>query len=243
MPSRFDNEPNIDQREIDKFAAISAEWWDPHGKFKPLHRINPLRIDYILSKVESLENKKILDVGCGGGILSEALAKFGAEVTGIDMSQAALDCANAHAQAQQLSITYLLESIEQHFETTNNQYDIITCMELLEHVPNPASIIHACAGLLAPNGKLFLSTINRNHKSRLMLIIGAEYIARILPIGTHHYNKFIRPSELMQWMQQSGLHTKEFMGMEYNLLKNQFKLGKNIDVNYLAYAMLNDTCA
>lgn len=243
MPSIPNSELNIDVTEIDKFSAIAPEWWDPNGKFKPLHMINPLRINYILSKTESLIGKKILDVGCGGGILAECLAELGAHVTGLDMAELSLNVAKSHAQTRQLVIDYRLESIEQHLANGGGErYDVITCMELLEHVPSPASIIDACASLLKPEGQLFLSTINRNYKSRLLLIIGAEYIAKIIPKGTHDFSRFIRPSELVRWLEQSGLRTKELMGMEYNLLKNNFSLGENIDINYLAYAQKESSC-
>lgn len=241
MPFIPNTELNIDVTEIDKFSAIASEWWDPNGKFKPLHMINPLRINYILSKTKSLIGKKILDVGCGGGILTECLAELGAHVTGLDMAELSLNVAKAHAQRRQLVIDYRLESIEQHLANNNERYDIITCMELLEHVPSPASIIDACTSLLKPQGQLFLSTINRNYKSHLLLIIGAEYIAKIIPKGTHHFSKFIRPSELVRWLDQSGLDTKELMGMEYHLLKNNFNLSENIDINYLAYAKKEHT--
>ncbi|WP_392566902.1 bifunctional 2-polyprenyl-6-hydroxyphenol methylase/3-demethylubiquinol 3-O-methyltransferase UbiG [Utexia brackfieldae] len=227
---------NVDQSEIDKFSAMASEWWDPNGKFKPLHTINPLRVEYILSQTGDLMGKSVLDVGCGGGILTESLAKLGATTTAIDMAELSLNIAKTHAQAQHLTIDYRLESIEQHLAQTSQRYDVITCMEMLEHVPDPHSIIDSCAKLLKPQGKLFLSTINRNHKSRLMLIIGAEYIARIVPKGTHDFNKFIRPSELMGWIEQAGLATQAFIGMEYHLLGNKFTLGRNIDVNYIALA-------
>ncbi|MCO6523936.1 MAG: bifunctional 2-polyprenyl-6-hydroxyphenol methylase/3-demethylubiquinol 3-O-methyltransferase UbiG [Candidatus Schmidhempelia sp.] len=226
---------NVDQEEINKFSTIAAEWWDPNGKFKPLHTINPLRVDYILNKAGDLQDKAILDVGCGGGILSESLAKAGANVTAIDLAERSLNIAKLHAQQSQLNINYRLESIEQHLQHTTQRYDIITCMEMLEHVPDPSSIIYCCAALLKPQGQLFLSTINRTHKSRLLLIIGAEYIARIIPKGTHDFNKFIRPSELMEWVEKSDLKTIELMGMEYHLLNNYFDLGPNIDTNYFAY--------
>jgi 2-polyprenyl-6-hydroxyphenyl methylase / 3-demethylubiquinone-9 3-methyltransferase len=226
---------NVDQQEINKFSAIASEWWDPDGKFKPLHTINPLRLDYILNKTGDLQGKQVLDVGCGGGILSESLAKAGANVTAIDMAEQSLNIAQIHAQQNQLTIDYRLESVEQHLQHTSQRYDIITCMEMLEHVPEPSSIIGCCSALLKPQGQLFLSTINRTHKSRLLLIIGAEYIARIIPKGTHDFNKFIRPSELIDWVEKSGLKTVELMGMEYHLLSNHFELGPNVDINYLAY--------
>ncbi|MCX8642389.1 MULTISPECIES: bifunctional 2-polyprenyl-6-hydroxyphenol methylase/3-demethylubiquinol 3-O-methyltransferase UbiG [unclassified Gilliamella] len=227
---------NIDINEINKFSQMAAQWWDPNGKCKPLHIINPLRVDYVKQKCGSLEQKNVLDVGCGGGILSESLAKLGANVTAIDLADESLQVAKCHAQQSGLSITYLKQTVEEHADQKSDYYDMITCMELLEHVPDPFSIINACAKLLKPGGKLFLSTINRNYKAKLMLIYGAEYIARLVPKGTHDANKFIRPSELMLWVEQSGLVVKDIIGMEYHLLKNQFTLGSNVDVNYIMMA-------
>ncbi|QIQ21787.1 bifunctional 2-polyprenyl-6-hydroxyphenol methylase/3-demethylubiquinol 3-O-methyltransferase UbiG [Zophobihabitans entericus] len=226
---------NIDQDEIAKFSAMAAEWWDPKGKFKPLHIINPLRLDYVLQKAGNLSGKQILDVGCGGGILTESLAKQGGIVTGLDMAEASLNIAKAHAAQNQLTIQYILQSVEEHAQNNPQKYDVITCMEMLEHVPSPESIIQACATLLKPDGHLFLSTINRNNKSRFMLIVGAEYIARLVPIGTHDFHKFIRPSEMMNWASQANLKTEEFIGIEYHLLKNEFSLSRNIDVNYIGH--------
>lgn len=236
MTSSHSTQPNIDQHEIDKFSAMASEWWDPNGKCKPLHIINPLRLDYILQKSGNLTNKYILDVGCGGGILTESLAKQGAIVTGLDMAEQSLHVARMHAIESQLNIDYVQQDIESYAQQHPERYDIITCMEMLEHVPNPESIIHACKSLLKPNGLLFLSTINRNNKSWLMLIVGAEYIARLVPKGTHDFNKFIRPSELMNWVENSGMKTDDIIGMQYNLLNNKFSLGKNIDVNYIMLA-------
>lgn len=230
---------NIDFNEINKFSQLAAEWWDPNGKCKPLHIINPLRVDYIRQQCGSLVDKQTLDVGCGGGILSESLAKLGAQVTAIDLAEESLAVAKHHAEQNGLNIDYQKQTVEDLARQTPNQYDLITCMELLEHVPDPTSIIHACAKLLKPNGQLFLSTINRNHKAKLMLIVGAEYIARLVPKGTHDFNRFIRPSELMAWVEQSGLNVAGVIGMEYHLLSNEFKLGPNIDVNYILLAQKN----
>lgn len=227
---------NIDFNEINKFSQLAAEWWDPNGKCKPLHIINPLRVDYIKQQCGDLNQKLVLDVGCGGGILSESLAKLGATVTGLDMADESLKVAELHAQQNNLSILYKKQTIEAFASEQPAQYDVITCMELLEHVPDPALIVNACAKLLKPTGKLFLSTINRNNKAKLLLIVGAEYIARLVPKGTHDFNRFIRPSELMNWVEQSGLITCGVIGMEYSLLKNQFKLSSNIDVNYILTA-------
>jgi len=228
---------NIDTNEIDKFSQLASEWWDPNGKCKPLHIINPLRVEYIKQNCgQNLTGKNLLDVGCGGGILSESLAKLGANVTGLDLAEASLDVANNHARQNQLVINYIKSSIEEHAKQSQVQYDIITCMELLEHVPDPSSIIKACAKLLRPQGKLFLSTINRNYKAKLLLIYGAEYITRLVPKGTHDFDRFIRPSELMEMVSRAKLQTMDVIGMEYHLLKNQFLLGKNIDVNYILMA-------
>ncbi|RKS87845.1 3-demethylubiquinone-9 3-methyltransferase [Orbus hercynius] len=228
---------NIDVNEIEKFSQLAKEWWDPNGKCKPLHIINPLRLDYIEQHCdENLVGKNLLDVGCGGGILSESLARLNANVTGLDLAQASLEVAKKHAQQNGLNINYIQSTIEDYASQSPIQYDIITCMELLEHVPEPESVIHACAKLLKPGGKLFLSTINRNHKAKLLLIYGAEYIARLVPKGTHDFNRFIRPSELMDFVEQAGLRTQDVIGMEYHLLKNKFKLGNNIDVNYILMA-------
>ena len=227
---------NIDFNEISKFSQLAAQWWDPNGKCRPLHIINPLRVDYIKQQVGCLENKRVLDVGCGGGILSESLAKFGADVTAIDLADESLAVAQLHAKENNLVISYQKQTVEDHAKEHPTYYDVITCMELLEHVPDPFSIIQACATLLKPNGKLFLSTINRNHKAKLLLIYGAEYIARMVPKGTHDFNRFIRPSELMNWVEQAKLDVEDIIGMEYHILKNEFKLGSNIDVNYILTA-------
>lgn len=227
---------NIDLQEIHKFAQMAQEWWDPNGKCKPLHIINPLRLNYIQTQCGDISNKLVLDVGCGGGILSECLAKLGAQVIGLDMAQASLEVAQHHAQQNGLVIEYIKSSIEDYTNNTDKQFDIITCMELLEHVPDPKSIITACAKLLKPNGRLFLSTINRNQKAKLLLIYGAEYITRILPKGTHDFNRFIRPSELMRLIEQANLQISDIIGIEYHLLKNQFTLSQNVDVNYIVVA-------
>lgn len=229
---------NIDLNEIDKFAKLAAQWWDPNGQCKPLHIINPLRVDYI--KSNDLNQKNVLDVGCGGGILSESLAKLGANVTAIDLADESLAVAKLHAEQNGLSINYQKQTVEEHATQFPSHYDVITCMEMLEHVPDPFSIINACAKLLKPNGKLYLSTINRNHKSKLILIYGAEYIARLVPKGTHDFNRFIRPSELMTWVEQAQLTVKDIIGMEYHLLSNQFRLGRNVDVNYILMAQKDE---
>jgi 2-polyprenyl-6-hydroxyphenyl methylase / 3-demethylubiquinone-9 3-methyltransferase len=232
---------NIDQNEINKFSQLAADWWNPNGKCKPLHIINPLRVDYIKQKCGSLTNKFVLDVGCGGGILSESLAKLEANVTAIDLADESLTVAKIHAEQNGLTIDYQKQTVEKHAQQHPAKYDVITCMELLEHVPDPFSVIQACAKLLKPGGKLFLSTINRNHKAKLLLIYGAEYIARLVPKGTHDFNRFIRPSELMAFVEQAKLDVEAIIGMEYLLFKNQFKLSPNVDINYILMAQKSDS--
>ncbi|MFQ0999078.1 bifunctional 2-polyprenyl-6-hydroxyphenol methylase/3-demethylubiquinol 3-O-methyltransferase UbiG [Gilliamella sp. BG6] len=232
---------NIDQNEIDKFSRLAADWWNPNGKCKPLHIINPLRVDYIKQKCGSLTNKLVLDVGCGGGILSESLAKLEANVTAIDLADESLTVAKIHAEQNGLTIDYQKQTVEKHAQQHPAKYDVITCMELLEHVPDPFSVIQACAKLLKPGGKLFLSTINRNHKAKLLLIYGAEYIAHLVPKGTHDFNRFIRPSELMAFVEQAKLDVEAIIGMEYLLFKNQFKLSPNVDINYILMAQKSDS--
>ncbi|MCO6551195.1 MAG: bifunctional 2-polyprenyl-6-hydroxyphenol methylase/3-demethylubiquinol 3-O-methyltransferase UbiG [Gilliamella sp.] len=232
---------NIDENEIDKFSRLAADWWNPNGKCKPLHIINPLRVDYIKQKCGSLTNKLVLDVGCGGGILSESLAKLEANVTAIDLADESLTVAKIHAEQNGLTIDYQKQTVEKHAQQHPAKYDVITCMELLEHVPDPFSVIQACAKLLKPGGKLFLSTINRNHKAKLLLIYGAEYIARLVPKGTHDFNRFIRPSELMAFVEQAKLDVEAIIGMEYLLFKNQFKLSPNVDINYILMAQKSDS--
>ncbi|MCO6555209.1 MAG: bifunctional 2-polyprenyl-6-hydroxyphenol methylase/3-demethylubiquinol 3-O-methyltransferase UbiG [Gilliamella sp.] len=232
---------NIDENEIDKFSRLAADWWNPNGKCKPLHIINPLRVDYIKQKCGSLTNKLVLDVGCGGGILSESLAKLEANVTAIDLADESLTVAKIHAEQNGLRIDYQKQTVEKHAQQHPAKYDVITCMELLEHVPDPFSVIQACAKLLKPGGKLFLSTINRNHKAKLLLIYGAEYIARLVPKGTHDFNRFIRPSELMAFVEQAKLDVEAIIGMEYLLFKNQFKLSPNVDINYILMAQKSDS--
>ena len=226
------NHSNYDQHEITKFTNFAATWWDPNGDMKPLHQLNPLRLSYIQQHI-ALNNKRILDVGCGGGILSESLTKAGAEVTGIDLTPAIIDVAQQHAKQEQLSIQYQCISVEEFAPTQANQFDGITCLEMLEHVPDPTSIVKACATLLKPGGMLFFSTLNRNLKSYLFAIIGAEYLLRLLPIGTHEYGKFIRPSELKQWAATADLSLANLKGIRYNPLTQAFTLSSDTDVNYL----------
>lgn len=229
------NDTNIDPQEVAKFDALASRWWDPSSEFKPLHDINPLRLKFIEQHV-SLEDKKVLDIGCGGGLLAEAMAKRGAHVTGIDMARSALAVAQLHMLESGVEVDYRQIPAEQLAEESPGRYDIVTCMELLEHVPNPAALIQACATLVKPGGQVFLSTLNRNAKSYLLAIIGAEYLLRMLPKGTHDYGKFIRPSELAAWLRKSGLQLEQMVGMGYNPITQRYAINDNVDVNYLVQA-------
>ncbi|HVL01825.1 MAG TPA: bifunctional 2-polyprenyl-6-hydroxyphenol methylase/3-demethylubiquinol 3-O-methyltransferase UbiG [Dongiaceae bacterium] len=225
---------NVDAQEIAKFEAVADKWWDRDGEFKPLHEINPLRLNYINERTP-LAGKKILDVGCGGGILSEGLAFRGADVTGIDMGQAPLDVARAHAQSQNLTIDYRQIPVEQLAAEMPAAFDIITCMEMLEHVPDPASVVKACAALVKPGGHVFFSTLNRNPKAYLLAIVGAEYVLNLVPRGTHDYLKFIKPSELASWARDADLAVKDISGLTMHPLTRQFKVGRDADVNYFMH--------
>ncbi len=227
---------NIDKNELAKFEASAFRWWDPAGEFKPLHDINPLRLGYI-QRQGSLANQQVLDVGCGGGILSEAMAKEGAQVTGIDMGNAPLQVAKLHRLESGIDVEYLQITAEAMAQQYPAQYDIVTCMEMLEHVPNPGSVINACATLVKPGGKLFFSTINRHPKAYLFAVLGAEYFLRLLPKGTHDYEKFIKPSELGQSMRAAGLVLQNLSGMSYQPITKQFTLTRDVKVNYLAYGI------
>ncbi len=223
---------NVDQSEIDKFSALAHRWWDPTSEFKPLHAINPLRLGWIES-VTSLTGKKVLDVGCGGGILAESLSKAGGIVTGIDLSNKALKVAELHQLESNTSVQYRSISAEDEAKQEPENYDVVTCMEMLEHVPDPSSVVQACATLCKPGGSIFFSTLNRNPKSYLFAIIGAEYILKLLPKGTHEYDKFIKPSELAGFTRQAGLELLEIKGMTYNPLTQIYRLGSDTDVNYM----------
>ena len=223
---------NVDQSEIAKFSALAHRWWDPNSEFKPLHAINPLRLNWIKSFV-SLEGKKVVDVGCGGGILAESISQSGADTTGIDLSEKALKVAELHALEVGANLTYRSISAEDLADEQAEQYDVVTCMEMLEHVPDPASVVRACAKLCKPGGTLFFSTLNRNPKSYLFAIIGAEYILKLLPKGTHEYTKFIKPSELVAFTRQAGLEMLGMKGLSYNPITQVYSLGDDVDVNYM----------
>ena len=224
--------PNADPAEIEKFSALAHRWWDPASEFRPLHEINPLRTAWI-DRLAGLAGKTVLDVGCGGGILAEAMARRGASVTGIDLSERALGVAKLHLHESSLSIDYELVSAEDLASRSPSRFDVVTCMEMLEHVPDPASTVRACAALVKPRGSVFFSTLNRNPKSYLFAVIGAEYVLRLLPKGTHDWTKFIRPSELAAHCRAAGLDAREIKGMGYNPLTRVYSLGADTSVNYM----------
>ncbi len=227
---------NVDFDEVDKFAQLATRWWDKNSEFKPLHDINPLRLNYIKEHCGgSLKGKKILDVGCGGGILSESMAHEGAIVTGIDMAEAGLEVAKLHLLESGLNIDYQKIPVEEFAENHAGEFDVVTCLEMLEHVPDPSSIIKACAKLVKSDGHLYFSTINRNPKSYLFAIIGAEYILKLLPQGTHDWDKFIQPSEMDEWARHSDLSLKNMIGMTYNPFTKAYKLENDVSVNYLCH--------
>lgn len=227
---------NVDPSEIAKFEQLASRWWDKEGEFKPLHEINPLRANYIDGHAP-VAGKKLLDVGCGGGILAEAMAQRGADVTGIDLGEAPLNVAKLHALESGVSVNYRKVAVEELAEEAPESFDIVTCLEMLEHVPDPSSVIRACAKLVKPGGKLFFSTINRTPKGWLFAVVGAEYVLRLLPKGTHEYSKFIRPSEMGAWLRDESLEAHDITGMTYNPVTRSYKLNpRDVDVNYLMYA-------
>jgi 2-polyprenyl-6-hydroxyphenyl methylase/3-demethylubiquinone-9 3-methyltransferase len=223
---------NADYHELDKFSQLAHRWWDPNSEFKPLHDINPLRLEYIDS-IAGLAAKQVLDVGCGGGILSESMAARGAKVTGIDLGEKALKVAKLHLLESGQTVDYRLIAVEELAQQAPGSYDVVTCMEMLEHVPDPLSIVKSCAQLVKPGGHVFFSTLNRNLKSYLFAVIGAEYVLNMLPRGTHDYAKFIKPSELARHCRSSGLTVDQITGMSYNLLSKVYSLGEDTTVNYL----------
>ncbi|WP_434339459.1 bifunctional 2-polyprenyl-6-hydroxyphenol methylase/3-demethylubiquinol 3-O-methyltransferase UbiG [Motilimonas cestriensis] len=224
---------NVDAQEIAKFEAMASRWWDLEGDFKPLHLLNPTRLDYINRGCQGLFGKKVLDVGCGGGILAESMAHKGAIVTGLDMGTEPLEVARLHALETGAKLDYIQMTAEQHANERPHSYDVVTCMEMLEHVPDPASVIAACRQLVKPDGVVFFSTINRTAKSYLMMIIGAEYVLRWVPKGTHEHQKFIRPSEFLNFTDQVGLQCTDLTGVHYHPILKNFYLAENVDVNYM----------
>ena len=227
---------NVDNNEIEKFSALASKWWDLNGEFKPLHDINPVRLSFIEEKSQGLVSKEILDVGCGGGILAESMARAGAQVTGIDLAKDSLDVAKLHGLESGVIVDYELISAEDFARAFPESKDIVTCLEMLEHVPDPASVIRACADIVKPGGRIFFSTINRNLKSWLMAILGAEYILNLVPKGTHNHKKFITPAEMTRWIDNTSLLPREITGLHLNPLNNAYYLSnKNVDVNYILY--------
>ncbi len=225
---------NVDPAEIAKFEELAHRWWDRNSEFKPLHDINPLRVNYIDER-SPVAGQRVIDVGCGGGILSEAMAQRGARVTGIDMGEAPLGVARLHQLESGVDVDYQQSTAEAMAAEHAGEFDVVTCLEMLEHVPDPASVIEACAALCKPGGDLYFSTINRNPKSFLFAVVGAEYLLRLLPRGTHDYQRFIRPSELAQWIRGAGLELMDVTGMTYNPLTQRYKLGDDVDVNYIVH--------
>ena len=231
---------NIDLDEVEKFSSLAARWWDKDSEFKPLHDINPLRLNYIKEQYGgSIKGKRILDVGCGGGILCESLALEGAEVVGIDLAEAGLEVAKLHLLESGLDVNYQKITAEEFAESNAETFDIVTCMEMLEHVPEPSSIIKSCSKLVKPQGRVFFSTINRNPKSYFFAIVGAEYVLNLLPKGTHNYEKFIRPSEIDKWARRNNLSIASMIGMTYNPITKRYRLEKDVSVNYLTHYLKN----
>lgn len=235
-PDNFDKNSNVDQNEISKFNEIAARWWDPEGEFKPLHLLNPTRLGYISDQLGGLFGRHTLDVGCGGGILAESMARAGAKVTGIDMAPDGLNVARLHALEAGVNIDYQQSTAEDFAERHAGEFELVTCMEMLEHVPDPASVVRACAELAAPGATLVFSTINKTAKAYLFAIVGAEYLLKLVPRGTHQFDKFIRPSVLMRYIEDAGLELVDATGLHFNPLNNSFKLGAGLDVNYFVVA-------
>ena len=225
---------NVDSAEVAKFDALAARWWDPDGEFRPLHEINPLRLDWI-RKYADLDGCKVLDIGCGGGILTEAMAAAGATATGIDMAEKPLAVARLHQIESGLDVNYRQSTAEELASSEAGEYDVVTCLEMLEHVPDPSQVIASASQLVRPEGDVFFSTINRNPKSFMFAIVGAEYVLKLLPAGTHEYQKFIRPSELESWAREAGLQHRSSIGMHYNPLTKEYKLAPGLEVNYLMH--------
>ncbi len=231
---QLDPNANHDPAEIARFDATSQRWWDPQGEFRPLHALNPVRLDYIDSAA-ALRGKRVLDVGCGGGLLSEAMAGRGAEVTGIDLAPLTIEVAELHAMEGKVSVSYRRESAEAHAAHSAGRYDVVACMEMLEHVPDPHSVLRALHTLVAPGGQVFVSTLNRNLKSYLLAIVGAEYVLNLLERGTHTYERFIKPSELARWARAAQLEVVDIAGLAYDPLQNKARRSSNVDVNYMMH--------
>lgn len=227
---------NVDTAEIQKFNAIASRWWDLDGEFKPLHLLNPVRLSFISDQIQGLFGKRAVDVGCGGGILAESMARMGAEVTGIDMADEALGVAKLHALEAGVKVLYRQTTAEAFAKEHAEQFDLVTCMEMLEHVPNPASVVKSCADLAKPGATLVFSTLNKTWKSYLLAIVGAEKILKLVPNGTHEFDKFIKPSQLMRCIEQAGLDVVDCTGLHYNPITESFRIGAGVDVNYLVVA-------
>lgn len=227
---------NVDPDEIAKFNDIASRWWDPDGEFKPLHLLNPVRLSYISDELQGLFGKTVIDIGCGGGILAESMARSGANVTGLDMAQDSLNVARLHALEAGVTLNYQQATAEQYAAEHGEQFDVVTCMEMLEHVPEPMSVIQACADLAKPGATLFFSTLNKTWKAYLLAIVGAEHIMKLVPKGTHEFSKFIRPSTLMRYLEQAGLEITDATGLHFNPVSNSFKIGPGLDVNYIVVA-------
>ncbi|WP_240224116.1 bifunctional 2-polyprenyl-6-hydroxyphenol methylase/3-demethylubiquinol 3-O-methyltransferase UbiG [Rheinheimera hassiensis] len=227
---------NVDPGEIAKFNDIASRWWDPSGEFKPLHLLNPVRLSYISDELQGLFGKTVIDIGCGGGILAESMARSGAIVTGLDMANDSLNVARLHALEAGVEVNYQQVTAEQYAQSHAAQFDVVTCMEMLEHVPQPMSVIQACADLAKPGATLFFSTLNKTWKAYLLAIIGAEQVLKLVPKGTHEFSKFIRPSELMRFIEQAGLEVTDATGLHFNPINESFKTGPGVDVNYIVVA-------
>ena len=230
------NNQNVDAAELDKFSDLAHKWWDKSSEFKPLHDINPLRLQYI-NQASALSGKTVLDVGCGGGILSESMSALGAQVTGIDLSEKSIKVAQLHSLESGVEVDYQLIAVEQLAQQQPGSFDVVTCLEMLEHVPDPASVVQACANLVKPGGHVYFSSINRNPKAYLFAVIGAEYVLNLLPRGTHDYEKFIKPSELASWMRKAGLLLQHQIGMSYNPITKHYWLNADTSVNYMMHTL------
>lgn len=227
---------NVDPAEIAKFNDIASRWWDPAGEFKPLHLLNPVRLSYISDELQGLFGKQVIDIGCGGGILAESMARCGANVTGLDMASDSLNVARLHALEAGVEVNYQQATAEQYAQAHAAQFDVVTCMEMLEHVPEPISVVQACADLAKPGATVFFSTLNKTWKAYLLAIVGAEHLLKLVPKGTHEFSKFIRPSELMRFIELAGLEVTDATGLHFNPLNNSFKTGPGVDVNYIVVA-------